>query len=211
MAISTYSELKTAVANWLNRGDLTARIPEFIAVSEALMSRSLRLRQMTQRDTAGVDAAYAQPPADFLEEIKLTAMDGGESWDIAPMPPEALAQMAHGAETGRPRFYALVGPEFRFYPVPDKAYTVELTYYQAIPALSDAAPSNWMLVQAPDAYLYGALLQAAPYLRDNEQMGIWSAGFAGALDGLRAAQRTKGGALRVESELASSAFNIITG
>ena len=62
-------------------------------------------------------------------------------------------------------------------PAPDSgsAYTGELTYYASIPALSAGNTSNWLLVDSPDIYLYGALLQSAPYLQDDQRLNIWAA------------------------------------
>ena len=64
MAISNYTELQTAVANWLDRDDLTARIPEFISLTEARFNRILRIRAMeTEADQATVAGtrSYALP------------------------------------------------------------------------------------------------------------------------------------------------------
>jgi len=64
VAISTYSELKTAVANWINRDDLTTRIPDFIVLAEAQFNRELRIRGMEGRytaDTVADQRNYALP------------------------------------------------------------------------------------------------------------------------------------------------------
>src|SRR5262245_10780943 len=78
MAISTYSELQTAVANWLNRTDLTERIPEFVALAEAQMNRRLRVRQMVTRAEATLASAFVDVPSDMLEPIQL-ALEISES------------------------------------------------------------------------------------------------------------------------------------
>ena len=67
MAITNYGELKTNVADWLNRSDLTSVIPTFIDGVHSKLNRDLRVRQMVQRATASVDAEYSALPADFLE------------------------------------------------------------------------------------------------------------------------------------------------
>lgn len=202
MTLSTYTDLKSAVADWLDRADLTARIPDFIALAEAQMNRVLRLRRMTARATASVETAFTAVPADYLEALSFT-LDEGEN--LTPSPPATLsAASANSATTGRPRSYAVVGSEFQLHPAPDRPYGVTLTYFARIPALSASTPTNWLLTDAPDAYLYGALLQAAPYLRDPEAIGVWSAGFEGAMAALRAAERTDAGRLRVEPGLQTS-------
>ncbi|WP_374576114.1 hypothetical protein [Phenylobacterium sp.] len=199
MTLSTYTDLKSAVADWLDRADLTARIPDFIALAEAQMNRSLRLRRMIARSTASLDAEFTTVPSDFLEVIALTLDDGQV---LTPAPPQVLAALkAAASATARPRRYAVVGEAFHLHPPPDAAYGVTLTYYAKIPALSASTTTNWVLAEAPDAYLFGALLQAAPYLRDTDAIAIWSAGYDAALAGLRAGQTTEAGPLQVEPGL----------
>jgi len=204
MAISSFNELQTAVANWLDRADLTARIPEFIALAEAQMNRRLRVRRMVGRSTASISTAFVALPTNYLEAKAVTAAEGATLWSLDPVPAETAAELASDTATGRPQFYAVVGDELRLHPPPDRAYTIEITFYGRIPALSISNTSNWVLAEAPDAYLYGALLQAAPYLRDGEAAAFWNAGYAGALDALSAADRTKAGLLRVEPGLSQS-------
>ena len=75
MAISTKAELHTAVANWLNRSDLTSRISEFIVLAEAQLNRLLRTREMLTRSTTSTADQYVSLPTDFLEmmNIELTS------------------------------------------------------------------------------------------------------------------------------------------
>lgn len=197
MAISTYSELKAAVADWLERSDLTARIPDFITLAETKMNRELRVRLMQARITLTVDAEYESLPADFREADSLIFTDAGVTFNCDPMPAETLARRSVGGQTpARPEFYALVGAQARFYPAPDKAYSAELTYYQKVAALSDAAPTNWILANHPDAYLYGALAEAGPYLRDTEALAIYRASFKSAVAAIKSDQKVDAGRLR---------------
>ena len=208
MAITTYADLQAAIADWLDRADLTLRIKDFIALAEAQMNRGLRVRRMVSRSTASVDGGFAELPSDYLQAIALR-LDGER---LAPAPPEVIADYRSASDSpGKPRVFAIVGGELQFFPSPDRAYDVELTYHAKIPALSVSNPSNWVLAEAPDAYLYGALLQAAPYLRDNEAAQVWNAGFTAALDGLRMADRTPAGLLRVEPSLREQrAYSVTT-
>ena len=198
MALSTYSGLKTSVADWLNRDDLTAAIADFISLAEAQMERKLRTRQMLVRANATIDTEYAAVPDDFLE---------AKSFKLSTNPVTAL-----GFETidsldnlswnypsaSKPRFFSVVGGQFRFLPVPDSSYTGELAYYAKLSKLSDSNTTNWLLTSAPDAYLYGTLMQAAPYLKDDARIATWSALYSSALEDLQIADdrgATSGGAL----------------
>jgi hypothetical protein len=191
LALTTYANLKTAIADWLERDDLSARIGDFITLAEAHINRTLRVRQMVRRSQATITDAYSAAPPDLAEVIALT-LDG------AALEPTPLGVLGTGPEMGRPRRFAQVGPEIRYWPAPDRAYVADLTYYARTPALSDEAPTNWLLAEAPDVYLYGALLQAAPYLHDAESASTWGQLYAAALGALREAQRTLVGGLRTE-------------
>lgn len=196
MAITTYAELQTAVGNWLDRSDLTARIPEFVTLFEAIVNRDLRVRQMEQRDTTTIAAEFVALPATYLDGMSIRLSSGSSTWSLDPTPAEVLD--TYQATTGAPRLFALVGSDLQFYPAPDQSYTARLTYYRTIPALSDSNTTNWLLTLAPDTYLFGTLLQASAYLADTAQAQVWADGYQNALAGLRRMHRSMGGKLRTE-------------
>ncbi|MFN3522229.1 MAG: hypothetical protein ACK4YQ_08260 [Phenylobacterium sp.] len=199
MTLSTYTDLKSAVADWLDRADLNARIPDFVALAEAQMNRTLRVRRMIARASASLEAEFTSLPGDFLEVVALTGDDGQT---LRPAPPQTMAALkAASPGPGRPQRYALAGEALQVHPAPERPVGVALTYYAKIPALSASVAANWLLAEAPDAYLYGALLQAAPYLRDPEALPIWNAGYEAALAGVRAGQATQAGPLQAEPGL----------
>lgn len=174
MAITTYAELKTAVADWLNRDDLTATIPNFIALAEAQMNRQIRHRKMVVRADATVDTPYFAAPADWLETIRFQ-LNTNPITPLVYLTPEQLIEDEQVYSTGgQPMFFTVVGQQFQVLPAPDDSYDAELMYYAKIPALSDAAPTNWLLTEAPDVYLYATLVQSAPYLKEDERMGVWA-------------------------------------
>ena len=176
MAISTFTELKTAVADWLNRTDLTATIQNFIVLAEAEFNRRLRSAAMIARADATIDAQYTALPSDFVEMrslyIKTNPLKKLKFISI-----EELAQKKAAGYTtsGTPRYFAIVGDTFECLPAPGEDFTAELVYYQKLAALSDANTSNWVLSSHPDVYLYGALMQAAPYLQDDQRISVWGA------------------------------------
>ena len=185
MAITTYAELQTAIANFLDRSDLTSIIPTFIDLCKADMSRKLRHWRMEQRSTAELDTQYSALPADFLEPIRLS-ITGGSTYTLEM---ESQAQMSNrrmqNLDTGgRPRFYAMTDGKVEVYPSPDATYELEMVYHAKIPALADDATSNWVLSYHPDAYLYGALIHSAPYLVEDTRTQIWSALYQSAVDGI---------------------------
>lgn len=174
MAITTYAELKTAVADWLNRSDLTTAIPNFIALAEAQMNRQIRHRKMVVRADATVATQYFAAPADWLETIRFQ-LNTNPITPLVYVTPEQMIEDEQVYSTGgQPMFFTIVGQQFQVLPAPDDSYDAELMYYAKIPALSDAAPTNWLLTEAPDVYLYAALVQSAPYLKEDERTGVWA-------------------------------------
>ena len=199
MAISTYTELKSAVADWLNRDDLAAVVPTFIALAETSMERALRTRKMLVRANATIDTQYSAVPSDFLEirSMKITS-----SSPIQPMYAQTMEAMddldAKNPGTGKPVYFCVVGNQIRVHPAPSGNYTAELAYYSTINKLSTSVASNWILSSHPDAYLYGALLQAAPYLKDDERAGVWTGLYVAAIEAIKTADEraaSSGGAL----------------
>jgi hypothetical protein len=213
LPLASYSDLKVEVASWLRRADLTAEIPTFVALAEAQMNRRLRVRPMAARLSASWAAEYVNLPADFLAEREVSVADGaGGRHRLAYLAPEPMDLAALTPSSGRPRFYSLYGGQMRLHPAPDQAYTAELVYLQAIPALSDASPSNWLLAAHPDAYLYGALAQSAPYLKADERLALWSSLFLGVLADIEAADRTGAQArLMTDAPARRGSFDIIRG
>ena len=211
MAISTYEDLQSAAANWLDRTDLTSRIPEFIALAETAMNRQLRVRKMETRATATVSDAFSAVPSDYLQSKSFSMSDGSATWTLEPAAPETIEDYASRGQTGRPLFFAVVGGEFRYYPVPDASYTATLTYYAKPTALSDANTSNWILAEHPDAYLYGTLLAAGPFLRD-DATSTYAQLYQAAIDAIMASEKTLVGPLRtdVARALPRTSWNIRT-
>ena len=199
MALTTYAELKTSIGDWLNRSDLTSVIPDFISLAEAQIERTLRARQMIVRANASFDAQYGAVPADFLEtkSLKLTSTNPQTPLEFLSI--DALDQKAaEYTASGKPRFFGVVGGQLRIVPTPDSTYTTELTYYAKLSKLSSTNTSNWLLSSSPDIYLYGSLLQAAPYLQDDARIQTWATLYERALNDLQTADdrgASSGGAL----------------
>lgn len=190
MALDTFSGLKTTISDYLNRDDLTSIIPSFITLAEAKFNRKLRVRQMVKRATATLDTQYFAFPADFLQakEFQLNTNP------ITYLQYVTQNQGDYGSanqfiSAGKPQFYTIIGTQIQVIPTPDTGYTGELTYYGKIPALSDSNTSNWLLVYAPDLYLYGALLEATPYLKDDERLATWSTLYTNSLGDMEVADQ----------------------
>jgi len=89
-----------------------------------------------------------------------------------------------GNATGRPLYFTIHNDEMEFAPTPDQNYTLEMVYRATIPPLVTNL-TNWLLTIAPDVYLYGALSEAMPYLKNDDRLQVWSQAYASAIDGLQ--------------------------
>ena len=211
MALGTYTDLQSGVMRWLRRvGDTVtaADVPNFIELAEARINRDLRVRQMEATTdptayltTAGV--ATLALPSDFMEPRELFLATSPIT-PLSYLTPPSLTQ-AHGADpAGKPEHFTVIGSNLKFGPVPGAAYGVALTYYQRIPALSDDAPTNWLLTLSPDVYLYAALIEASPYLKNDERMATWADLYQRAIGAITAkdqAARWGGASLQVSVDV----------
>jgi hypothetical protein len=163
MGLSTFDELKAAVADWLDREDLSGRTGDFIALAEARLNRLMGFSALTARVEleAGAGQAELAAPADLRDALSLVRAGDGDG--------DGAAQ-GFRAEAGR-----LV-----LTPPPETPVRLVLTY-RARPRLSEAAPANPVLAEHPDLYLFGALAEAAPFLRDGEMLAVFAARFDAAL------------------------------
>lgn len=185
MALANYSDLKGSIADWLNRSDLTAIIPDFITLAEAQLNRELRHYKMHNKATANIETQYSATPTDWLQSIRFHLNDTSSTL-LKQTSPEEIAKLRDGNNnaTGEPQYYAIVGDLIEVWPTPSASTVGELLYYQSIPSLSDSNTTNWLLAMSPDAYLYGALLQATPYLKDDQRMGVWGATYQGIINAI---------------------------
>lgn len=173
MSITTYAELKTAVANWLNRSDLTSRIPEFILMGESLINRDLRVKENSKRVTASISTEYFDLPTN-MTEMKNIELDGSPRRRLRVMSPEQMDTAYASTATGKPRFYAVHGTEGQLKPAPDATYSMYLTYYYKLTGFTADNDANSILTTYPQLYLYAALVAATPFIEDDERITLWT-------------------------------------
>ena len=190
MALDTFAGLKSTIADYLNRDDLTSIIPSFISIAEAKFNRKLRVRQMIKRANASIETAFFAYPADWLQakEFQLNTNPIVRLGFVTEAQGDDL-KAGRFTAAGKPLYYTITGSQLEFIPSPDTTYSAELTYYAKIPALSDSNTSNWLLDYAPDLYLYGALMEASPYLKDDERLAVWGQLYVGSLGDIEVADQ----------------------
>ena len=187
MAIGTFAQLKTAAANWLDRSDLTDRIPEFIVLAEARFNRILRIRDMetvsTSISTVAGTREYSLPTGFVqMKEFHLTT---DPLTPLAYITPEMMTRLWAGSSKGKPEVFTIIADNVRLGPNPDAVYTTSMLYYKTFTALSDSATTNDMLTNNPDVYLYCTLLEAEPFIMNDDRVQLWAIAFKQAIDDIQ--------------------------
>lgn len=182
--ITNYSTLVSTIADYLNRQDLTAQIPTFIQFAEADMNTRLRTREMIIRATTTNDDEFVRLPLDFLEAINLQLVGGQSPLRFITLDEADIVNARQ--EFTAPTFYSLMNGAIELVPAPATGADVEIemVYYGKITSLSESNTTNWLLTKAPDVYLYGALVHAAPFLMDDQRISVFGSFYSQRIEAL---------------------------
>jgi hypothetical protein len=182
--ITNFTTLVSTVADYLNRQDLSAQIPTFIQLAEADMNSRLRCREMIVRATTTNDDEYVRLPLDFLEGINLQLVGGQSPLRYITLDEADIVNARQGYNA--PTFYSLMNGAIELVPPPATGddVEIEMVYYGKITALSDSNQTNWLLLKAPDVYLYGALVHAAPFLMDDQRISVFGSFYSQRVEAL---------------------------
>lgn len=171
----TYGGLKSSVAEWLKRSDLTSSIPDLIKLAEARIARDFRLRAQVVFDTLTTSTSvdYVALPTDFLEMENIALVTDIERPLTYETPEQMDARYPLGSGEERPAVYTIIGDRLYLAPKPDAVYDIKATYYGRFAALSADADTNWLLTKHPSIYLFATLAEAAPFLVNDERIGTF--------------------------------------
>lgn len=156
---------------------------------------------MEQRVTATVSEEYVSLPTGFLE-MRNFQLNTSPKQVLKFVTPEYIDTFWSGSTTGRPLIYTFIGGEIQLAPSPDASYTAEMTFYEKWDIASDA--TNWLLTNAPSVYLYGSLLQAEPFLRNDKRVPVWGQFYEKAIMDVEVAdskERHSGGSLAMRADI----------
>lgn len=192
MALNTFSGLKTAVANWTHRDDLTDIAPDFITLVENRINRSLRVSQqeeialLTVDSTAGYTYGFAALPTDFLA-VRTVYVESSPVHELTYISPNEMDRLA---QTGDPIMrYTIARDQIRVDGT--SSSSLYLNYYAKVAALTESNETNWLVEQYPDVYLYGVLAEAFSYCQADDQAAKYSQLFVDALDSLQRSNFTR--------------------
>jgi hypothetical protein len=171
MAIATYTDLRTALGNWLSRGDLADRIPEFITMAEATMNKVVRSRLMVVTSNYNISSGANSVSVndDILQSTRVVrATNATETLQQKPLGYIDQALRVRQSVSATPLYYAIDGNKLIVAPVADTAKVYAVSAYRKVPPLASNS-TNWLLTNHPDIYLYYSLWHAYPYLKDEER------------------------------------------
>ncbi len=163
MAFGTKADLASAIADWLQRNNLTARIPDFIRLAEARLNRLLRDPDQLVTTTINMTGGMGSLPTDFGQLVAF----GDQGYRLKQVTPGEFG--SYWAVTGYPSVYTVSGGQLKVLPVGGSANT-PITYYRSIVPLVNDSDANWLLTRAPDVYLYACLVQAEGYGWNDERV-----------------------------------------
>lgn len=212
MTIATYDQLQTAIAAWVKRKDLSAQIPDFIRLAEIRIKSTVDLRvlETTAELLTAPSSATIAIPADFKSPIALWIADINPQEQLNQLLPQA---MPYNVTPNRPQYWCVDDHTIRFQCPADNAYPIKLRYSQLF-ELSDANPTNYLLSDYPDVYLFGALCEAADYTQDSSNGPRWSNRFLDAVQRCNNQEASNNKNVPLVTEFAKSArqrFNIFRG
>lgn len=180
MSITTYAELQAAVTNWMDRTDLSSRIPEFIVLFEAALNRRLAVRQQMTSTTLTVTAASATLPADYLLWKRVT-WQGNPTRELAYVTPAFLSAVNAAGTSGNPSYFTIEGSTLKVGMLDNTS--INFLYAQKVPALASNDP-NWLLTASPDAYLFGTLAASKTFTTGEEGRGAALSEFKMTVEGI---------------------------
>lgn len=191
MTIATYSDLKTAINDWLARSDLTSKADDFIDLAEAFFN--LKLQTLNMQKTASLSTVANQQtvtlPTDYLSMVMVSLSDDPSPIDKVSL--KFINEKYRIAQVGRPLVYCdYPDNKIQLAPTPDSVYTLNIIYYYGVTPLDNTNTTNWLLTSLPNLYLSACLYNAAGYIKDYEAQDRFAAEVITYLEDLRTKDRS---------------------
>lgn len=171
MALSAYDQIQQSIRRYCwDRDDLSGMIPDFITLCEARLNNYLRVSQMEASTTITLTNGVGSLPADYLAWRSVLTTDSPVRRLEWAEPNWAEAEYAP-LVSGLSDYFAIYGTTIKTYPLSQANLT--FGYYQKIPPLVSNMTGNWITARHPGLYIYGALVEAAPFLDDDDRVSTW--------------------------------------
>lgn len=177
--VMTYDSLVEDIQQYLERTDdaTIAQIPRFIMLAEQVIASQIKFLGNLTVNTSNmvIGAATIDKPARWHKTVSMNVTVDGKRQPVFLRKYEYLREYAPDPSVeGVPKFYADYDyTHWLVAPTPDTAYNYEVLYYERVQPLDSSNQSNWFTIYAPQAMLYGSLLQAMPFLKNDERIAMW--------------------------------------
>lgn len=193
MALATYTDLTTAIADWLDRTDLSAStLNTFVTLAEVDIFQRLRIREMETVGSAVIASSVIPLPTGYLE-LKSAYIDTNPIQALQKSTPDFIrSKYAVTGDTGVPVYIAREGTNFIFGPGPNSNYAVDYIYYQEPTSLATSLTTNSITPRVMSLYLYGSLIQAATYLGQEDKLPLWVTTYERLMNNFNQTQETEG-------------------
>lgn len=190
----TYANLKTAIQDYLEstESSFVSNLDSFIQTTEERILKNVQLDDFRKNQTGQVTTSspYLTAPTDFLAPFSLAVIDGSNNYSYLLLKQVSFIRdfSPNASTTGLPKYYAEFDENtFIIAPSPDSDYDVELHYYYRPASLitTSGSETTWLSENAPNAMLYGSLVEACTYLKNYEAIPVYETKFQEALLGLK--------------------------
>lgn len=178
MALSTYAELEASLADWLHRSNLSDQIDDFITLAESELNADVHMRLMESDEpvTLTISTNAITLPARFIEPISLEIILSGQA--NIPLTYQPVQRLSYNTDSGaaaRPEYWTINGDSIEFPNLSDATYSMTFRMVKGFDIASTG--TNSLLTAYPGLYLYGALLQAAPYMTNDVRIPVWQSSY----------------------------------
>jgi hypothetical protein len=193
----TYDSLVENVQSYLERTDTATleKIPLFIMLAEQTIAAQIKfLGNLTvNTSTMTTNANVIDKPARWHKTVSMNITVAGKRQPVLIRRYEYLREYwPDPTATGVPKFYCDYDyTHWMVAPTPDDDYVFEVLYYERLQPLDSSNQTNWFTIYAPQALLYGTLLQAMPFLKNDERVTLWQALYQQSMDVLVAEDRLR--------------------
>lgn len=198
MAVTmTYTSLVADVTLYLERSDAQTinQIPSFINLAESIISDELKIlgQQQTVTTTLVQGSPTLQKPTRWRKTTSVNVTVAGERFPLLLRKYEYMRNYwPNPTQEEVPKFYGDYDFDHWFIaPTPDDNYAIEILYYEKIQPLDATNQTNWFTINAPQAMLYGTLLQAMPFLKNDSRVQLWQALYDRAIQTLKLENDTR--------------------
>jgi hypothetical protein len=183
----TFTSLKQDVQRYLERGDTLAsdpivfeQIPRLINLAERRIARELKIQGFINVVTAQLSAGnpVIDKPDRWRDTVSMFIGTGASNNSRTALFTRSYDYLRSywpdATETAQPVFYSDYDyNHWLVAPTPDADYPIEILYYQLPPLLDEEAQTNWLTENAPEILLYATLLEATPFLKNDERIPVW--------------------------------------